>query len=111
LAAAAISSHPDDAISEAPTAVREAVKAALEQLPADEELLSNTFVAIGRKLRLRRIDEQLSYIAHIAGQTQGVNDLSEETRKLQGERMDLLALRRRVLQESNPVPSGTNPQG
>ncbi len=67
LAAAAISSHPDDAINEAPTAVREAVKAALEQLPADEELLSNTFVAIGRKLRLRRIDEQLSYIAHIAG--------------------------------------------
>ncbi len=111
LAAAAISSHPEDAISEASTAVRDAVKTALEQLPADEELLSHTFAAVGRKLKLRRIDEQLSYIAHIAGQTQGVNDLSEETRKLQGERMDRLALRRRVLQESSPIPPGTNPQG
>src|SRR5260370_13010525 len=44
-------------------------------------LLSNTFVAIGRKLRLRRIDEQLSYIAHIAGQTQGVNESCSSIRR------------------------------
>lgn len=97
---------PEDALFEASDAVKAALESASRQLPAESER-ERTFAAICRKLKLRRIDEQLTHIARITGQLHGANDLTEETRRLQTERVDLLALKRRVLDEGPRVEAGT----
>src|SRR5262249_20167156 len=74
---------PEDVLVEAAETVRAAVERAMGQLPAGSDALTEAFGAICRKLKLRWIDEQLRYIADLAAQTEGVNDLSEETRRLQ----------------------------
>jgi len=60
--------------------------------------------------RFRRIDEQLSYIARVVG-VEGANDWSEETKRLQSDRINLLALRKQVLQEPGEITAGTNEAG
>jgi DNA primase len=109
LVEALASGHPaEDVLFEASETVRAGVERAMGQLPAGSDALTEAYSAICRKLKLRWIDEQLRYIADLAAQTEGVNDLSEETRRLQSERVDLLALRRRVLQEAK-APSEPSP--
>jgi DNA primase len=98
----------EDVLFEASEAVKAAVENARAHLPPEEAKFTEVFLAICRKLKLRWIDEQLRYISQMAASTEGVNDLSEETRRLQSERVDLLALRRKVLQEAN-TPSESSP--
>jgi DNA primase len=61
--------------------------------------LEQAFGQLCRKLKLRRIDEQLTHIQRVTRQLEGASELTEETRRLQGERVDLLALRKKVLSE------------
>lgn len=93
-----------DVLDEASDGVRKALEAAARHLPLEVSALEEGFLAICRKLKLRRVDEQLSYISKTTGQLTGSADLTEETKKLQEQRVELLALRRRVLEEA---PSGT----
>jgi DNA primase len=102
----------EDAVFEASEDVKLAVQDAARQLPHDDAELPRTFALLGRRLKLRRIDEQLLQIAKVAGRVPGADDLSEETRRLQSERIDLLALKKRVIEET-PAAPGTkaHPKG
>jgi DNA primase len=111
LVAYAESDGTEEAMLAASGTVRDALEASNKQLPADEAGLEQLFLALCRKLKLRRIDEQLSYIARAVGQVDGANDWSEETKRLQGERISLLALRKQVLQGSGEITAGTNEAG
>jgi DNA primase len=98
----------EDVLFEASGTVKAAVENARAHLPPEEAKFTEVFSAVCRKLKLRWIDEQLRYISQMAACTEGVNDLSEETVRLQSERVDLLALRRKVLQEAD-TPSESSP--
>ncbi|MDC0709344.1 DNA primase [Stigmatella sp. ncwal1] len=97
----------EDALFEAPETVKRALEGALRQLPEPGAPLEQAFLAVCRKLMLRRIDEQLGYIEKATKQAPGAYDLTEETRRLLGERIELLALKKRVLDELRPAPTGT----
>ena len=56
---------------------------------------------------LRRINQQLDYIKRTTSQTTGALDLSEETKQLYAQRIELLALKKRVEEEIRPLPPGT----
>jgi DNA primase len=56
---------------------------------------------------LRRIDEQLGNIEKATKQAPGAYDLTEETRRLLAQRIELLALKRRVQEELRPSGPGT----
>ncbi len=91
----------EDALFEASGPLKAALEAAGRQLPADPAVREQAFVAACRKLKLRRIEEQLSHITQVTArlQRQGEIDLTEDTRRLLSERSDLLALKKRVLEE------------
>jgi DNA primase len=93
---------PVELLEEASEPVRRALSEASARLPEPGEALADTFWAIGKKLRLRRIEEQLSHIAKVTGQIALAGELTEETRRLQAERMELLALRRKIVAEVRP---------
>jgi DNA primase len=95
--------HTEDAFFEASPGVKAALERAGGELPEARDLLERGFVAACRRLKLRQIDEQLAHIARLAGQLQAPDELSEETRRLQGERVSLLALKRKVLEENEQV--------
>lgn len=97
----------EDALFEAPETVKKALEGALRQLPEAGAPLEQAFLAVCRKLMLRRIDEQLGYIEKATKQAPGAYDLTEETRRLLTERVELLALKKRVLDELRPAPTGT----
>ena len=90
----------EDVLHEASPLLKAALEAAVRQLPADPQARETTFVSACRRLKLKRIDEQLSHIARVTSQVEGANELTDETRKLLTERSDLLALKRKVLEES-----------
>jgi DNA primase len=98
---------PEDVLYEASPAVKTGVEAALRQAPQEPSDAEKVFLATCRKLKIRRIDEQLSHIARVTGQKVGASDLDEETRRLQSERIELLALRRKVIQEPFVMEPGT----
>lgn len=98
---------PEEAVFDASEEVKGRVEESSRQLPADSGELAKTFSLLARRLKLRRIDEQLLQIAKITGQVAGANELTEETRRLQAERIDLLALKKRVIEEETAVPAGT----
>jgi DNA primase len=98
---------PEEAIFECSHEVKAAVQDASRQLSEDGAEVARTFGLLGRRLKLRRIDEQLLQIAKITGQVDGANELTDETRRLQAERIDLLALKKRVIEDTQPVPAGT----
>ncbi len=98
---------PEEALFECSDEVKAALQDASRQVPADSSELTRTFTLIGRRLKLRRIDEQLLQIARVTGQVAGANELTEETRRLQAERIDLLALKKRVIEDTIAVPAGT----
>ena len=63
-----------------------------------------------RRLKLQRIDEQLSHLMKTAAGLAGASELTEETRALVSQRVELLALRKRVgrdgpLGAGNKVPA------
>ncbi|MDY7230504.1 DNA primase [Hyalangium rubrum] len=97
----------EDALFEAAEPVKRAIEVALRQLPEAGAALEQTFLTVCRKLMLRRIDEQLGYIEKATKQAPGAYDLTEETRRLLTERIELLALKKRVLDELKPAPTGT----
>jgi DNA primase len=99
---------PEEAVFDASDEVKGGVQESSRQLPADSAEVAKTFTLVARRLKLRRIDEQLLQIAKITGQVAGANELTDETRRLQAERIDLLALRKRVIEEeTTAVPAGT----
>ncbi|MBX5484205.1 MAG: DNA primase, partial [Myxococcaceae bacterium] len=88
---------PEDALYEATETLKIALERASRQLPADDEDLERFFVAVCRRLTLRRVDEQLAYIAKVTGRLQGASDLTEETRRLIEQRVELLELKKKLL--------------
>ncbi|WNG49276.1 DNA primase [Archangium minus] len=97
----------EDALFEAHDTVKRALEGAWRQLPEGGSALEHTFLLVCRNLILRRIREQLSYIERATRQTAGAHDLSEETRRLLAQRIELLALKKRVEEEIRPPPPGT----
>jgi len=88
--------------------VKRSVEESSRQLPADSAEVAKTFTLLARRLKLRRIDEQLLQIAKITGQVAGASELTEDIKRLQIERFDLLALKKRVIEEeTTAVPAGT----
>ncbi|HME89958.1 MAG TPA: DNA primase, partial [Myxococcaceae bacterium] len=96
---------PEEVLFEATGAVKEALAEASGHLPEGD--LERAFLACCRKLKVRRIDEQLAHIARITGQVPGASELTDETRRLQAERVELLALKRRVLEDGPFALAGT----
>ncbi|NMO23288.1 DNA primase, partial [Pyxidicoccus fallax] len=97
----------EDALYEASDAVKRAIEEAWRQLPEPGMVLEQDFSNICREIMVRRIDERLIYIRRATEQTAGAFDLTEETRQLLAERVELLALKKRVLEELKPGSSGT----
>ena len=94
---------PAEALFECSEELKRWVQDAARQLPGEVVELPKAFAALIRRLKLRRINEQLLQIAKIAGQ---LSSADEQIERLQAERIDLLALKKRVL-EQTAVPSGT----
>jgi len=107
LAQATSGQGTEDALFEAAEPVKRAIEVALRQLPEGGAALEQAFLTVCRKLMLRRIDEQLSYIEKATKQAPGAYDLTEETRRLLAQRIELLALKKRVQDELRPSGLGT----
>jgi DNA primase len=88
---------PEDALFEAPAPLKTSLERAARELPPEEELLERTFRAACRKLKLRRIDEQLAYIARVTGRLQGASELTDDTRRLIEQRVELLELKKKLV--------------
>ncbi len=86
-----------DALFEASPVLQKALERAAPQLPEKETDLEPFFQAACRKLKMRRIDERLAYIARETGRLTGAADLTEETRQLIEERIELLEMKRNLL--------------
>jgi DNA primase len=98
LVAHALTLGAQDALYEAAEGTRMALDAARRELPEDESALEPLFVDLCRKLKLRRVEEQLSYIAKVTGRLDGASELTEDARRLIEQRVELLALKRRLLE-------------
>jgi DNA primase len=107
LAQATSGQGTEDALFEAAEPVKRAIEVALRQLPEGGAALEQAFLTVCRKLMLRRIDEQLAYIEKATKQAPGAYDLTEETRRLLSQRIELLALKKRVQDELRPSGPGT----
>jgi len=94
---------PADAVEGLPPRVVDLLESQGRALPQDEAGLAESFARLAQKLELRRIDEALAHIARLTGKLAAAHELDEETRRLQAERVELLGLRRRVL-EDRPAP-------
>jgi DNA primase len=90
---------PEDAVYEASEGVKTALTTASDQLPAEDQPLEPAFFAIGRRLKLRSIEEQLARIARETAQTPGASELTDEARALLEQRGQLLALKQRLLSQ------------
>jgi DNA primase len=98
----------EDALFEAPDVIKRAVDAAMRQLAEQQgSALEHYFLQLCRAIMLRRINQQLDYIKRTTSQTSGALDLSEDTRRLLSQRIELLALKKRVEEEIRPPPPGT----
>ncbi|RKG70682.1 DNA primase, partial [Corallococcus terminator] len=97
----------EEALFEATEVVKRALLEAGRRLSPGGSELEGEFVQVCRDIMVRRIDERLVYIKRATEQTPGAFDLTEETRQLLSERKELLALRKRVLDELRPASSGT----
>lgn len=97
----------EDALFEAAEPVKRVIEHHLQLLPSGGLELEQAFAKICHQLVLRRIDDRLSYIKRATEQTPGSFDLTEETRQLLAERIELLALRKRVIEETRDTAMGT----
>lgn len=86
-----------DVLYDATEGTRRALESASRHLPRDEAHLEEAFGQVTRKLKLKRIDDQLVYIARVTGQVQRHDELGEEILRLMSERVALLALRKRIV--------------
>jgi DNA primase len=109
IASASTGQRPEDALEASADAVRRTVERASRELPEDGRMLEDQFLALCRKVKLRRIDEQLTQIAVVTKQSHPSGELNDEVRQLQSDRVQLLALKRRVLEETAPSSAGTKP--
>ena len=107
LAQATSGQGTEEALYDAAEPVKRAIEVALRQLPEGGAALEQAFLTVCRKLMLRRIDEQLHYIEKTTKQAPGSYDLTEETRRLLSQRIELLALKKRVQDELRPSAPGT----
>ncbi|XXF80222.1 DNA primase [Myxococcaceae bacterium GXIMD 01537] len=107
LAQATTGQGAEDALFDAPESVKRIIEHHLRLLPAGGLELEQAFAIICRKLVLRRLDERLSYIKRATEQTPGSFDLTEETRQLLSERIELLALKKRIDEETRDAAAGT----
>lgn len=87
----------EDALFELTGPLKGALEKAFRELPSADEDLERFFDAACRKLKLRRVEEQLSYIAKVTGGLQGAAELTEETRRLIEQRVELLTLKKKLL--------------
>lgn len=108
LASAAAGTAVREALEEAGEAVAAALRGAARNLPRDDAGWEPTFRLICRKLKLRRLDEQLSHIARLARTLVSAHELDEETRRLQEERIALLALKKAVIDDDARDRPGTS---
>ncbi|MCY1080376.1 DNA primase [Archangium lansingense] len=98
----------EDALFEAHDTIKRAVDAASRQLAEQQgSALEHYFLQLCRAIMLRRINQQLDYIKRTTSQTSGALDLSEETKQLLAQRIELLSLKKRVEEEIRPSPPGT----
>jgi hypothetical protein len=100
LVANASTHGPEDALHGAPEGARAAVEGALQDIPDESGALESLFGAVCQRLKLRRVEEQLAYIAKVTGRLDGAGDLAEDARELIRERADLLNLKKRLLEET-----------
>jgi DNA primase len=108
LEAVAAGERPDDAVQEASQPVQQALEQAAPTVPEGASDRETWFRKVCQKLRVRKIEERLAQIARLTAQLpQG--ELTEETRALQSERVELLAHKKRVLEEDKAVIAGTKP--
>lgn len=98
---------PEDALFEASEPVKRALETAVRSLPPSGAELDTTFARVCGKLKLRRIDERLSHIAKVCGQLPGGAELTDDIRRLIEERVELLALKKRVLGDPGVSAPGT----
>lgn len=99
VAAIAAGRSEGEVLEGASNLVRSAIQSAARHVPTGGASIEPTFAATCRKLKVRRIDEQLSHIARLTAALNQASDLDDETRRLLSERGELLALKRRVLEE------------
>ena len=98
----------EDALFEAHDTLKRAVEAASRQLAEQQgSALEHYFLQVCRAIMLRRINQQLDYIKRTTSQMTGAIDLSEETKQLLAQRIELLSLKKRVEEEIRPSPPGT----
>ncbi|RJS15425.1 DNA primase [Corallococcus sp. H22C18031201] len=96
-----------DALFETSELVKKAIDAAWRRLSEGGLALESEFILVCRDIMLRRIAERLVYIKRATEQTPGAFDLTEETRQLLAERIELLALKKRIEDELRPSGAGT----
>lgn len=99
VAAVQSGSPPEDALFEASEGVKTALTTADDQLPGANQPLEPAFQAIGRRIKLRSIEEQLARIARETAQTPGASELTADARTLLEQRGQLLALKQRLLSQ------------
>jgi DNA primase len=90
---------PEEALYEASDVVKQALAGGRDQLPLDDQALEPAFLAIGRRLKLRSIEEQLARIARETAQTPGASELTDDARALLEQRGQLLGLKQRLLSQ------------
>jgi DNA primase len=90
---------PEEALYEASDVVKQALTGGRDQLPLDDQALEPAFLAIGRRLKLRSIEEQLARIARETAQTPGASELTDDARALLEQRGQLLGLKQRLLSQ------------
>ena len=110
---ARVARHEDrDAILfDAPSSLRDALQVHRAKLPEIGPSLDATLGEVCRKLKILRIEEQLSYIAQATQQMAAAHELNDEILILLEERMNLLTLKKKVLKEAfrlPPSPDNTN---
>jgi DNA primase len=93
----ATGSGAEDALFETAGILKTSLERASRELPPEQELLERFFRAACRKLKLRRIEEQLAYIAKVTGRLQGASELTDDTRRLIEQRVELLELKKRLM--------------
>ena len=87
----------EDALFETSGVLKTSLERAARELPGDDDVLEAFFAAACRKLKLRRVEEQLAYIAKVAGRLHGANDLTGDTRRLIEQRVELLELKKKLV--------------
>jgi DNA primase len=85
-----------EALFEATPLVKAALDREARHVPEAEPERERAFLRVCQKLAVGRIDERLADIAKEAAKVVGANELTEDLRRLQAERVELLELKKQV---------------